>query len=152
MTPPPPKQQGMALIEALIASAILGIGLVGATQLALKTLNTASHNRQHTVAQQLAHEAMDCWRAMQAMADPAPSAPCIGPDKLQIQGVTYTRQVHSTPGGAGRVTDVLVRVSWTGLVSSPQSVSPDTQSGTQNQIEWHSSVSPLPSWVGVSLP
>ena len=28
----------MALIEALIASAVLGIGLVGATQLTLKTL------------------------------------------------------------------------------------------------------------------
>ena len=32
------KQSGMALIEALIASAILGIGLLGATQLTLRSL------------------------------------------------------------------------------------------------------------------
>ena len=66
MTGRPRAQQGMALIEALIASAVLGIGLVGATQLALKTLHMASASRQHTVAQHLAQEAMDCLHARTA--------------------------------------------------------------------------------------
>ena len=56
-------QQGMALIEALVASAVLGIGLLGATQLTLKTLQTATDSRQHTVAQLLAQEAMDCLQS-----------------------------------------------------------------------------------------
>ena len=135
------KQQGLALVEALIASAILGIGLVGATQLSLKTLNTASQNRQHTVAQQLAHEAMDCLRTAASWPDPSSAAPCPGEGTLQIHGVPYARQARSTLGGEGNLIDLRVRVSW-----------PQPGQGDQELIDWHSSVSALPSWVGVSLP
>ena len=47
----PHAQRGMALIEALVASAILGIVLLGATQLTLKSLHLARENRQHIEAQ-----------------------------------------------------------------------------------------------------
>ncbi len=123
----------MALIEALIASAVLGIGLVGATQLTLKTIHMASQSRQHTVAQHLAQEAMDC---MQAKA-----LPCPGQEAIQVQGVRYTRQTRSTPRGDGLVNDLQVSVEWVA-----------SGTGANTRLEWHSSTSAIPLWVGVSSP
>lgn len=145
----PSGQQGMALIEALIASAVLGIGLVGATQLVFKTLHTASENRQHTVAQHLAQEAMDCLHARTAL--------CPAQETIEVQGQRYERQTRRTPRDNGlingmvngRVDDLYVRVAWTasGKRAAAGSVTPEP-----HHIEWHSSVSSLPGWVGVSSP
>ena len=133
------KQSGMALIEALIASAILGIGLLGATQLTLKSLHLARENRQHTEAQHLAQEAMDCLRANPAL--------CPVQDIIEHQGVRYTRQTLSTARGQGLV-DFRVSVQWpTSGVSSGS-----TGAAAEQRIEWHSSASGLPAWAGLSPP
>jgi hypothetical protein len=137
MTRTAPSQQGVALIEALMASAVLGVGLVGAMQLTLKTLNTASTNRQHTVAQQLAQEAMDCLH-VQARTG---LAFCPPQTSVQVQGVRYQRETRSTPRGDGALTDLHVRVQW---------AAPSTSSN--QRIDWHSSTSALPGWLGVSSP
>ncbi|WP_019431279.1 prepilin-type N-terminal cleavage/methylation domain-containing protein [Limnohabitans sp. Rim47] len=145
MTNHAPAQQGMALIEALIASAVLGIGLVGATQLTLKTLHMASASRQHTVAQHLAQEAMDCLRSQ------ANATLCPGQDDMQLQGVRYTRQTRITPRGDGLVNDLQVSVEWVG---SGTGTSNNAAQGSKasTRIEWHSSASTIPLWVGVSSP
>lgn len=96
----PPK--GMALIEALIAAAILGVGLLGATQLTLRTLQTAIDTRQRHVAQTLAEEALDCV---------ASGGLCSVSETLDIQGVRYTRTVQLTPFSPGLM-DVRVTVDW----------------------------------------
>jgi Tfp pilus assembly protein PilV len=139
MKKPPPQQQGMALMEALVASAVLGIGLVGATQLMLKTIGSASLNRQHTVAQHLAQEAMDCLRA-----DPTL---CPAQDIIEHQGTRYTRQARSTARGQGLM-DLRVSVQWP--TSGPSSGF--TGAAAEQRIEWHSSASGLPAWAGLSPP
>ncbi len=131
-------QQGMALIEALIASAVLGIGLVGATQLTLKTLHMASESRQHTVAQHLAQETMDCLHARASL--------CPGEEKILVQGVRYTRQARSTTRGNGQIHDLQVSVSWAASGAKTSAAAPSGTSN-ENRIEWHSSVSALPAWV-----
>ncbi len=151
-------QTGMALIEALVASAILGVGLLGATQLTLKTLQGARENRQHTVAQQLANEAMDCMQK--------PLALCAPQEERLIHGVRYTRLAHSTAQGDAFSRDLTVSVTWSGG-HSPTSTSTSTSTSTatsstapnsnptpapQHRIEWHSRASSLPDWVGVSSP
>ncbi len=132
------KQSGMALIEALIASTILGIGLLGATQLTLKSLHLARENRQHTEAQHLAQEAMDCLRRPQSV--------CPSEEVITSQGVLFTRQSQSTFQGDGWSRDLRVRVSWAEENAKPGKTS------TPQQIEWHSRASALPDWVGVSTP
>jgi Tfp pilus assembly protein PilV len=131
----------MALVEALIASAVLAIGLLGAAQLALKSQQTATENRQNTVGQMLALEAMYC---LQAQAH-TPNAACLAQHNIVVQGTRYTRQAQTSP--QGQSTDLLVQVSWPnrrlGGASSDHS---------DPQISWRSSVSNLPSWVGVSSP
>lgn len=152
MKPPALQQQGMALMEALIASAILGIGLVGATQLTLKTLNTATHNRQHTVAQHLAQEAMDCLLAQAHLMGQSNATACPREETLQVQGVTYTRQARSSPGGTADLIDLQVRVTWPADGPNGNPSSAVGSRGAPGLVEWHSSVSAVPSWLGVSLP
>jgi len=145
-------QTGMALIEALVASAILGVGLLGATQLTLKTLQGARENRQHTVAQQLANEAMDCMQKTLTL--------CAPHEERVIHGVRYSRQAHSTAQGDAFSRDLTVSVTWS---SGPASTSTSTATSStapnsnptpapQHRIEWHSRASSLPDWVGVSSP
>ncbi len=131
----------MALIEALVASAVLGIGLVGATQLTLKTIASASISRQHTMAQHLAQEAMDCLRAN--------AAQCSAQETIQLNGVSYTRQARSTPRGNGLLNDLQVSVQWSASVTASGTAS---SSPTSQRIEWHSSASTVPAWLGVSSP
>lgn len=124
------EQQGMALIEALVASAVLGIGLLGATQLTLKALQTATDTRQRGVAQLLGQEAMDCALS---------GTTCPAQDSTEVQGVRYTSQTRISPRGNG-VQDVQVTVQW----ASPQTVAGSTESA---RLVWHSSASPVPGWV-----
>ena len=124
-------QHGMALIEALVASAVLGMGLLGATQLTLKALQTATDTRQRGVAQLLAQEALDCVLS---------GTTCPSQDSTEVQGVRYTRQTRVTPGGKG-VQDVQVTVQW----ASAQAVLGHAEPAS---LVWHSSVSPVPGWVG----
>jgi Tfp pilus assembly protein PilV len=137
----PAQQHGMALVEALIASAVLAIGLLGAAQLALKSQQTATENRQNTVGQMLALEAMDC---LQAQAH-TPNAPCPAQHSIMVQGTRYTRQAQTSP--KGQSTDLLVEVSWPN-----RRVGGASSDHSDPQISWRSSVSSLPSWVGVSSP
>lgn len=144
-----PTQHGVALIEALIASAVLGIGLVGATQLTLRTLNTASENRQHTVAQHLAQEAMDCLHVQARTA----LALCPPKTLVQVQGVRYLREASSTPRGDGALTDLHVRVQWAAPGRrSAAAADLQSQASSAQRIDWHSSTSALPGWLGVSSP
>lgn len=130
-------QHGMALVEALVASAVLGIGLLGATQLTLKALQTATDTRQRHVAQMLAQEAMDC--ALSNVSN------CNGQDSVQVQGTRYTRQLRITPRSAN-LQDVWVSVQW------PSSVPLTEESPGSARQDWHSSMSQVPRWVGVSSP
>ncbi len=130
-------QQGMALIEALVASAVLGIGLLGATQLTVKALETASQTRQRGVARLLAQEAMDCAIARRL---------CPAQDSTEVQGIHYLRQTRITGGGDG-LQDIEVTVQWV-TVSASASVLGATSAAEPARLVWHSSVSQLPGWVG----
>ncbi len=120
----------MALIEALVASAVLGIGLLGVTQLTLKTLQVATETRQRGAAQLLAQEALDCAFS---------GASCPSQDSTEVQGVRYIRQTRITPRDSG-MPDVQVTVQW----ASPQALAGNTALAS---LVWHSSISPVPGWV-----
>lgn len=148
-------QHGMALIEALMASAVLAIGVLGATQLTLKTFQTATESRQNTVAQMLALEAMNCLQTPMNSS----GAACPLQQSLVVQGVRYTRESQRSPFGTGQVTDLTVRVSWPrqrpmAAAAGAHAGGPNAGSSTPTdpQIIWHSSISSVPSWVGVSSP
>lgn len=128
------KQTGMAMVEALVASALLGLGLLGATRLTTHALGAALQTRQEVRAQALAADTLDCalFRA----------TPCPAAETIRYQGTTYTVQLQYTPGDAG-LTDVQVRVTWaTGAGPSAR----------DHSLSQTTRLSAMPDWVGLSLP
>jgi type II secretory pathway pseudopilin PulG len=150
--------QGMALIEALVASAVLGIGLAAATRLSLHTLYTASDTRQRTVALALALNAMDCHQSGRTG--------CALQASSTVQGTTYSLQVQlqTRPGLA--LEDLLVRVQWPtsgpalgtvggslggGLGGGSGAGSAGQAQPRTGELVGHSSRDAVPVWLGVSL-
>lgn len=126
------KPSGMAVVEALVASALLGLGLLAATRLTSHALDAALRTRQEVQARALAAEALDCAMARQA---PCPALP-----QRQHQGVTFSIRLQSNPVDSG-LTELEAHVQWT------------AQSGRPLQrLVWRTRISTLPDWVGVSSP
>ena len=154
-TPSRRRMQGMALIEALVASAVLGIGLAAATRLTLHTLHTASDTRQRTVALALALDAMDCHQSGRTG--------CALQVSSTVQGTTYSLQVQlqSRPGLA--LEDLQVRVQWPTSGPALGTVGGNLGGGLgagsagqaqprRGELVVHSSRDTVPVWLGVSLP
>jgi Tfp pilus assembly protein PilV len=126
------KQDGMAMVEALVASALLGLGLLGATRLTLHALDAALQTRQEMHAHALVAEALDC-----AVAH---LQPCPNPTQRQYQGMTYTLEITRQPVDA-LLTHIQVRVQW-----SSQSTGP------RQEFSGYTRVSAMPDGLGVSSP
>lgn len=144
----PPHAQGMALIEALVACAVLGMGLAGATRLTLHTLQTASDTRQQTVGQMLGVDMMECHQSDRAA--------CPLNQTLTIQGTTYTLQSQLSPRAGLALEDIEVRVQWPSVGRPPGtdagSPSADERASSHNQLVFYSSRDLVPAWLGVSSP
>ena len=136
--------RGMALIEALVASAVLGIGLAGATRLTLHALQTASDTRQHTVAQALGADAMECLQSGRAL--------CEMNQVVTVQGTRYTLQSQLRPRAELALLDIEVRVQWPAMGRAQASGPNGTSAQGTGQLVLHSSRDQVPAWVGVSLP
>jgi type II secretory pathway pseudopilin PulG len=145
------RAQGMALIEALVASAVLGIGLAAATRLTLHTLHTASDTRQRTVALALALDAMDCHQSGRAA--------CAFQASTTVQGTTFNlqSQVQTRPGLT--LEDLQVRVQWPSVGPALGAAGGNFGGNSLGQAQprmgeltLHSSRDAVPAWLGVSLP
>ncbi len=143
--------QGLALIEALVASAVLGIGLAAVSRLTLYTLHTASDTRQRTLALALALDAMDCHQSGRAS--------CALQASTTVQGTTYKiqSQVQARPGLA--LEDLQVHVQWPsvgpGLGAAGVGYDgnlPGLAQPRMGELTLHSSRDAVPAWFGVSLP
>jgi Tfp pilus assembly protein PilV len=137
MTPRTPPQKGLALTEALVASAVLGIGMMGAVQMGLQGLQTATDTRQRATAHGLALDAMDCHLSRRPV--------CPMNDNTTAQGITFTRQVELAPRVGLGLVDITVTVHW-------QSAARAGTAGKSKPVVLRSSRSSVPLWVGVSLP
>ena len=124
------KASGMAMVETLVAAALLALGLLGASRLTLRALDAAQQTRQMEQAQTLARDALDCALTSDAV--------CPASTSVIRQGVTYTLQVQRVPVAA-HLTEVSVQVAW----PSP--------AGAQ-QLIWYTRRSDMPDWLGVSSP
>jgi Tfp pilus assembly protein PilV len=126
----------MALIETLVASAVLGIGMAGAVQLAVQSLQTATDTRQRITAHGLALDLMECHQSGRTG--------CPMNDQVTLQ-TPYTRTVSLVPRPGLALMDLTVTVQWSGAARSGAT-------GDTPQLVLRSSRATVPLWVGVSLP
>ncbi len=106
--------RGFTLIEALVASALLGLGIGGATTLVMHSLNASAASRQQTTALALASNALECWRSG-PMLCPTASAWGAGagsPSSTTLSGTTYTVFSLVTPTVYTHLQAMQVQVSW----------------------------------------
>jgi Tfp pilus assembly protein PilV len=127
-------QCGMAMVEALIASAVLGLGLLGATRLTLHALHLLHQSEQQTQAHTLARQALDCVSALPAASN------CPLQQRIERAGVTYDVQTQASSAGID-LTEWQVSVQW-----------PDPASSNQRSLVWRTRVCGMSSRLGVSSP
>jgi type II secretory pathway pseudopilin PulG len=141
------NHQGMALLEALVASAVLGIGLAGAIRLSLHALQTATDTRQHMVATLLATEAMDCLQSGRSF--------CEMNLQTTVQGTPYTLSSRLSPRPGLAFEDIEVQVHWPTQGKALASEQGEQAAGAgqnRGQLSLHSSRDQVPAWLGVSSP
>ena len=152
---PAGKAQGMALIEALVASLVLAVGLTAATRLTLHALYIASDTRQHTVALALALDAMDCQQSGRQG--------CALQASTTVQGTTYKLHIQLQTRPGLDLQDLQVSVQWpaVGPVLGVMGVSlgEGSAAGSPGQAQphmaeliLHGSRDAVPGWHGVSSP
>jgi len=124
------KASGMALVEALVAASLLGLGLLGASRLTVTALTSAQQTREQEHAIALAREALDCAVARKQ--------PCPQASPVDRQGTHYRIELEQSPIGP-QLTQVTALVFWQGA-AGPQT------------LRWSTRVSELPDWLGLSLP
>lgn len=122
------KCAGMAMVEALVAAGLLGLGLLGASRMVHVALNAAEHSRQLTQAQELARQALNCGLT----GDSA----CPSQAQVTLPPITYTVQLDHTPMGT-HLSQITATVTW-------------QRHGRTEQILWQTRRSNLPDWLGVS--
>ena len=124
------KPSGMAIVEALVATSLLTLGLLGASRLTLRALDAALQTRHQEQAQSLAREALDCAVSQ--------TQPCPAAESITRQGMAYTVQMQHLPRSSG-LTEISVQIAW-------------RSSAGPQQLIWHTRRSDLPDWLGVSSP
>lgn len=122
----PKRSSGMALIEALVASAVLAIGVLGAARLILQTQASLRESRAQAHANILASEALDC--ALNT------SNTCPEISNTVQAGVRYTVSLTRSALGP-QLQAVQATVEWV----------PEGESGshTPHSLHWYTRVSNL---------
>ncbi len=117
------RQQGVTILEVMVASVLLIIGLLGVLQLLYAGDITERRGEQKTTSALLASEVMEQLRAMPYAA----LTPTTVTNTVTVDGRRFTRTITITGvADAGYPTvDVLVQVSYadnlnTGSLSNPQ--------------------------------
>lgn len=124
-------QRGMALVEALVASALLTVGVLGATRLMTHALHAVLQTRQDMQAQALARDALECAVASH------PHCPVAA--QHQLQGAAFRVEMKRSTLNA-TLEEVQVLVQWT-----------DT-SGKDQSVRLQTRVSAMPDGLGLFSP
>lgn len=112
----PNHRRAMTLVECLVASVILGVGVAGLLSAAALSLR----NQQATE-----HRATAVWLAQEKLAEVELAGPYASQSRptqgtQSQQGVTFTWTLTIEPESVGELYSVLAKVEWTGPGSSGQ--------------------------------
>lgn len=127
--------RGMALVEAMVASAVLAIGVLGAARLGLHTQASLRETRASAHAQSLASQALDC-----AVAGAQPCPTSASSDEA---GMRYTVTLERSALGPD-LQVLQASVEWASDGGS--------SSAGVHRLSWQTRLSTLPDGLGLSSP
>ncbi|MCA0239712.1 MAG: prepilin-type N-terminal cleavage/methylation domain-containing protein [Proteobacteria bacterium] len=121
------RQRGVSLIEALVAMAVMGFGMLGVVAMQSALRQNSDIAKQRTEATRLAQTAIESRRAVSAMTTTAGKiawTDLVSPAPETIAGTnaTYLRTVTIPDLGSGRSKNFVVDVQWTDRAGNVQSV------------------------------
>lgn len=148
-------QRGVSLLEALVATAVLALGLHGALRLGVQGLQLGQETAEQLQARQLALQMLECH------ALPWPD--CSAERSLLLQGTRYSVTLIRQAGTVQGVERLQARVQWQGVLPPVPGAAAGT-AGTAaagpvvsapeavHQVLLWREVAQVPRWVGVSSP
>lgn len=147
--------RGVSLIEALVALAVMGFGMLGVVGMQVSMRQNSDIAKQRSEATRLAQEAIETRRAFVTMTA-APSgflawSDLTAPPSETINGTNaaYTRTILLPDTGSGRSKDLIVTVTWTDRAGNAQSVRL-VSSVTGSTPDLATSVG-IPAWGGTKV-
>lgn len=110
--PPGGAQGGFSLLEAVVALALVGLAVVGATEAASRTLRSQAEVSRHAEAAALADAALDEATLLDRDSLERRGAPAV--ETVRLEDDVYRVVTRSRPAGdEGRLWRLEARVSWT---------------------------------------
>lgn len=146
--------RGFTLIEALVAAALLGLGILGATTLAMHSLNAGAASHQQTTALALANNAVECWRSGPTLC-PASATLIASGDSLSattLGGTAYTVRSAVTPTAYAQLQAIQVTVSWRPTSNNAISSNENAMAPGSGQLVIRTRVSSVPVFVSSTDP
>jgi prepilin-type N-terminal cleavage/methylation domain-containing protein len=146
--------RGFTLIEALIAAAVLGLGMLSVTQLTLHSLQSSAASQQQVTALSLANTAVECWRSGPVLcpASAAWSANGQGERISTRQGTHYTVRATISPTVYTQLQALQVTVTWRPTGASAGSATDTPLAVGSGQIDLYTRAASLPVFVPQATP
>ena len=155
----PPRQAGVSLLEALVAAAVLALGLHGALRLGWLGQHMGHDTAELLQAYPLALQALEC--------DAAGGDGCVDEQEVLMQGTRYRLSLTRQDGPSPGMQRLLATVQWQGAfaqsslttpalsppATSPPAISPPASPApAARQVQLWREVAQVPRWHGVSSP
>jgi type IV pilus modification protein PilV len=145
------QAQGFTLIEALVAAALLGLGMMGAISLAMHSLQAVGSSQQQSTALTLAQNTIDCLRSGPALCTDSAALASSGQaqETQTLSGTAY--QINSTLSstGSAHLQGLQVTVKWqpSGSSSPHNPMAPGS-----GQVALSTRLSSVPVFVQAAMP
>ena len=145
------QAQGFTLIEALVAAALLGLGMMGAITLAMHSLQAAGSSRQQSTALALAQNTIDCLRSGPALCTDSAALASTGQmqETQTLSGTSYQIIGELALTGMANLQGLQVTVKWepTGTTTTHNPMSPGS-----GQIALRTRLASIPVFVQATTP